>query len=210
MTSELASRLRRMLVTDERAGSLEELVRRSEAALAGGMSAMELRAKRWPDRDFLEAAVELQRLCRQYQALFLINDRVDIALACRADGVHLGVHDLPVAMARRLLGPTAIIGYSPETDRDRKTAERQGANYLGIGPIFGTATKQDAGPALGLRQFADRVAASKLPVVGVGGINLANAADVIQAGAVGVATVSAVFLANDPEAAARDLTRTIP
>jgi len=201
--------LRRYLVTDGRAGSVERLVVICAAALDGGITTVQLRAKGWTDRQLLEAAVALRSLCRDAGALLIVNDRVDIALASGADGVHLGVDDLPVAAARRMLGPGALVGYSPETDADRQQAERDGADYLGVGPVYGTTTKGDAGAAIGVEGIRQAVAATALPVVGIGGITVETAAAVIEAGAAGVAVVGAIFLAGDPRDAAARLAEAV-
>lgn len=207
---DLAQRIRRYLVTDPRAGTPEKLLAICRAALDGGMTAVQLRVKGWSDQRAFEAAVGLRALCDEHGALFLVNDRVDLALASRADGVHLGVDDLPVGVARELLGPGTIIGYSPETTEDRENAIANGVDYLGIGPVYGTATKGDAGPALGLEHFAALVESSSVPVIGIGGITVERAAEVVDAGAVGVAIVSAIFLADDPQAAASRLREVLP
>lgn len=194
--------LRRYLVTDARAGSVERLVAICAAALDGGITTVQLRAKGWTDRQLLDAATALRPRCHDAGALLIVNDRVDIALAADADGVHLGVDDLPVAAARRILGPDVLIGYSPETDDDRRQAEQDGADYLGVGPVYGTTTKGDAGNAIGVEGIRRAVAATTLPVVGIGGIGIETASAVIEAGAAGVAVVGAVFLADDPRKAA--------
>lgn len=208
--SDLAPRLRRYLVTDARAGSVERLVETCRAALDGGVTAIQLRAKGWTDRQLLDAALALGPLCRDASALFIVNDRIDIALAAGADGIHLGVEDLPVAVARRLLGPDAVIGYSPESDADREAAEAAGVDYLGVGPVYGTGTKLDAGEAIGLDGLRRAVSATRLPVIGIGGIAIDQAADVVSTGAVGVALVGAVFLSDDPAASARRLREVLP
>jgi thiamine-phosphate pyrophosphorylase len=200
----LAARLRCYLVTDA-AGDLAHLEERCAAALAGGVTTVQLRAKGLSDRELLRAARALRARCRAAGALCIVNDRVDIALAADADGVHLGVDDLPVAEARQLLGPHAIIGYSPDGDADRLAAERAGADYLGVGPVYSTSTKLDAGAAIGLDGLARVARATSLPVVGIGGITLASASDVLRAGAAGVAVVGAIWNADDPQAAARQL-----
>jgi thiamine-phosphate diphosphorylase len=210
MTRDLSGALRSYLVTDARAGSVERLIAICAAALAGGVTAVQLRAKGWTDRQLYDAAVALRALTREAHALFIVNDRVDIALAADADGVHLGVDDLPVAAARRLLGPGTAIGYSPESDADRIAAEKAGASYLGVGPVFGSVTKLDAGAAIGLDGLRRVIAATRLPVVGIGGIDLERAPAVFEAGAVGVAVVGAVFLAPDPRAAAHRLAQVVP
>jgi thiamine-phosphate diphosphorylase len=203
--TDLAAQLRCYLVTDARAESVARLVEISRAALAGGVTAIQLRAKGWTDQQLFDAASALRPLCRDAGALFIVNDRVDIALASGADGVHLGVDDLPVAAARGLLGPDAVIGYSPESDADRVRAEADGADYLGVGPVYGTGTKPDAGEAIGLAGLERAVAATTLPVIGIGGITIERSAAVVGTGAVGVAVVGAVFMADDPAAAARRL-----
>ncbi|MEX1157620.1 MAG: thiamine phosphate synthase [Thermomicrobiales bacterium] len=208
--SDLAPRLRRYLVTDARAGSVERLVEICRAALDGGVTAIQLRAKGWADRQLLDAALAIQPLCHAAGALLIVNDRLDIALAAGADGVHLGVDDMPVAVVRRLLGPDAVIGYSPETDADRRNAEADGADYLGVGPVYATGTKSDAGEAIGLDGLRRVVSATRLPVIGIGGISIEQAAGVVSAGAVGVALVGAVFMAADPAAAARRLREALP
>lgn len=203
--SALERQLRCYLVTDPRAGNPERLAEICRSALRGGMTAVQLRVPGWTDREALEAARLLRDLCNEFGALFIVNDRADIALASAADGVHVGVDDLPVEAARQVLGPHAVIGYSPERDEDRRQGEAQGADYLGVGPVYGTATKDDAGPEIGLERFGEVVTASSLPVIGIGGIGPENARPVIEAGGVGVAVVSSVFLAGDPEAEARKL-----
>lgn len=201
----LRDRLRCYLVTDPRVESVDQLVDIVSAAIDGGMTAVQLRAKGWTDRQALDAARRLRDLCNERDVMFLVNDRVDIALASGADGVHLGVDDFPVGAARDLLGRNAIIGYSPESEADRRDAIAAGADYLGVGPVFGTKTKADAGQPLGLPAFQQIVELVDVPVVGIGGIDRANARSVLQAGAAGVAVVSSVFFVDQPATAAREL-----
>ncbi|HLT20662.1 MAG TPA: thiamine phosphate synthase [Thermomicrobiales bacterium] len=199
----LSKALRCYLVTDPGVESVERTVEICRQSIDGGVTAIQLRAKGWPDRRALEAALALRALCAKAGVLFLVNDRVDLALASDADGVHLGVEDLPVEVARRLLGEEAIIGYSPEGERDRAEALRHGADYLGVGPVYATATKADAGPALGVERFTEIVRSVDVPVIGIGGLKPDNARAVRDAGAAGFAVVSAIFYADDPAAAAR-------
>jgi thiamine-phosphate diphosphorylase len=152
----------------------------------------------------LALATALLPLARAAGVPLLINDQVDIALAAGADGVHLGVDDLPVAAARRLL-PDGIIGYSPETAADARQAAADGADYLGVGPFAVTSTKADAGAPIGSEGLAELAAATSLPVVAIGGVTETNAGAAVAAGAAGVAVVSAVVCARDPAAAARRL-----
>lgn len=178
-----------------------------EAALSGGVTMVQLRAKRLSDRKLFEHALGLRQLCRQHEATFVVNDRVDIALASEADGVHLGVDDLPTERARELGGSDFIIGYSPETDEQIRSAKSRGIDYLGIGPVFGTSTKSDAGEALGPLEFRRRTGLGGLPTVGIGGVTIDNAHEALKAGADGVAVISAILRADDPEVAARQLSR---
>ena len=176
-----------------------------EAALAGGVTSLQLRAKTMSGRDMYDLALRLRPLCAAASALFFVNDRVDIALAARADGVHVGVHDLPLDATRRLIGPAMLLGYSPLDLADVAAAKAGGADYVGLGPVFGTASKADAQPPLGLVALAEQAHAAALPSVGIGGIHTVNAGSVIRAGADGVAVISAIQRAPDPRQAAESL-----
>jgi thiamine-phosphate pyrophosphorylase len=175
------------------------------AAVRGGVTVVQLREKDCPTREFVELARALKRLLDPLGVPLLINDRVDVALACGADGVHLGQSDMEYADARRILGPEAIIGISVETP-EQKPAE---ADYLGVGPIFATPTKPDAAPPWGLEALAAYRRACRHVLVAIGGITLENARSVVEAGADGVAVVSAICAATDPAAAARALREAI-
>lgn len=203
-----ASLLRLYLVADPDHvnGDLVPVV---EDALSGGVTMVQLRAKSLSDRERLALALKLEDSCARHGVPFIVNDRLDIALASNADGVHLGVNDLPVEAARQLANPDFIIGYSPDTEPQIATAQSAGADYLGIGPVFGTGTKADAGSALGIDEFAQRCKMSPVPVVGIGGINATNAGRVFEAGASGIAVVSAILRSPHPHAAARDLILTL-
>ncbi|HXF70504.1 MAG TPA: thiamine phosphate synthase [Thermoflexus sp.] len=180
----------------------------AEAALRGGITMLQLRWKGGPLREMLQLGEALQELCHQYGVPFLINDRVDVALALRADGVHLGQDDLPPEVARRLLGPQALIGVSARTPDQARAAEAAGADYLGTGSVFPTSSK--ANPVLiGLEGLAMVARSTRLPVVAIGGVGPENAAACIRAGAVGVAVISAITQAPDPEAAARALRQAV-
>ncbi len=196
--------LRLYLVADPEhvSGDLTIAVRQ---ALAGGVRAVQLRSKTMTDREALALAREIRAACHDAGAVFIVNDRLDIALASGADGVHLGVDDLPVDDARQIAGADFVIGFSPETDEQIRSAGTRGASYLGVGPVFGTATKADAGDALGIDEFARRCSISLVPVVGIGGITLENAKETISAGAAGVAVVSAILGSGDPRGAAEAL-----
>lgn len=175
------------------------------SAIAGGVTCIQLRAKSLTDREQLDLALRIRTICSSRGVPFLMNDRLDIALAAAADGIHLGVDDLPISTVRQLTPPGFIIGFSPDNDEQIIESNRLGADYLGVGPVFGTRTKSDAGEALGLDEFARRCALSPIPVAGIGGISAPNARSVFEAGASGVAVVSAILSSENPAMAARVL-----
>ena len=176
-----------------------------DAALRGGATMVQYRAKNATTRTLIQEALELRELCRAHRIPLIVNDRVDVALAIDADGVHVGQEDMPAALARQLIGKRKILGVSVANGVEARTAIAGGADYLGVGAIFSTSTKADAGKPIGLVGLAKVARASPVPVVGIAGINAANAASVIRAGAAGIAVVSAVVSAADPQAAAREL-----
>lgn len=193
------------LVTDRSLSRGRATVEVVRAAVAGGVGCVQLREKQLSSRELIEEARLLVALLRPLNIPLIVNDRVDVALAADADGVHLGQSDMHIADARRLLGPERLIGISAESLDDAITAERDGANYIGISPVFSTLTKKDIAQPLGLagvREIRSRVG---LPLVGIGGISAANAAEVVRAGADGVAVVSAIVAAACPEFSAREL-----
>lgn len=175
------------------------------AAIAGGATVVQYREKEGTTRQMMEEARALRELARQAGVPFIVNDRVDIALAVDADGVHVGQDDMPAPLARKLMGPEKIVGVSVDNLEQALQAERDGADYVGAGPILATPTKPDAAPPIGLEGLAEICRQVSIPVVAIGGINETNAAAVIAAGAAGVAVVSAVVAAPDVEAAARRL-----
>ncbi len=178
-------------------------------AVAGGATCVQLREKHARTLDFLEEARALSVLLRAQHVPLLINDRVDIALAVGADGVHLGQQDMPIADARRLGPPSWIIGVSAESIEDAIRAEKEGADYIGVSPVFATPTKTDTALPLGLEGLCAMRAAVRIPLVAIGGIQLHNAREVIRAGADGLAVVSAIVSADSPREAAAALRREI-
>jgi thiamine-phosphate pyrophosphorylase len=166
---------------------------------------VQLREKDASSREFYEIALELRALTRRLGIPLVINDRVDIALAVGADGLHIGQSDLPLKKARQLAGRGMFIGISAGTVVEALVAERDGADYLGAGSVYPTGSKADAGEAIGVRGLADICAAVRIPVVGIGGINAGNAGEAIGAGAAGAAVISAVLSQPDVEGAARRL-----
>lgn len=173
------------------------LVLKAERMLAGGARVVQLRMKRMPVREALPVAREVVRLCRRAGAVCLLNDRVDLALLADADGVHVGDEDLPAEAVRALLGPGRLVGVTVRDAEGARAAREAGADYVGVGPVFGTTTKQVPAPVLGLEGLARVVTDSPLPVVGIGGVGLENVGRVAASGAHGAAVVSDVLLAQD-------------
>ena len=176
-----------------------------EKAVSGGVTMVQLREKTADTHTFLERAFALKRLLQSTGVPLIINDRVDIALAVDADGVHLGQSDMPVTIARQLLGPDKIIGLSVENFEQIKEANRLDIQYIGISPIFATPTKTDTKTPFGLEGARQAVALSTHPTIGIGGINASNIAAVRATGLDGVAVVSAIICAPDPKKAAQEL-----
>ena len=194
-----------LVLDPERCGSAAQMVETARLAAQNGASVVQLRAPGWKKRQWLETAIELKEILAPLGVPLIINDQVDIALAVDADGVHVGQDDLPPAVVRRLIGPQKWLGLSV-SNADQLAAVPPGlVDYLGIGPLYPTATKPDAAPATGLPAFAELVAAARLPVVVIGGIQLENCLLPLQAGAQGVAVVSAVCGQDDPAQCTRDL-----
>jgi thiamine-phosphate pyrophosphorylase len=197
------------LVTDRglaRGRSTLEIVK---AAVSGGVTCIQLREKDCSTLEFIEQAVAIKNFLETRQIPLIINDRLAVALAVGADGIHLGQTDMPLGIAKKIAGPSMLIGISAESVQDAIEAENSGADYLGVSPIYATPTKTDTAPPLelqGLREIRSRV---KIPLVGIGGLNKSNAAEVIQNGGDGVAVVSAIVAADDPELAARTLKQII-
>jgi thiamine-phosphate pyrophosphorylase len=174
-------------------------------ALRGGAACIQLREKDLSARDFVEEAQQIKALMAPFRTLLIINDRIDVALAVGADGVHIGQRDMPCEIARKLLGPRAIIGLSVETWEDVRRAEFLDVDYLGVSPVFETPTKTDTKGHWGLEGLSRIRAATRRPLIAIGGLNASNTADVIRAGADGVAVVSSICAAPDPYEAAREL-----
>ena len=177
-----------------RAGNVNDV----SMAVACGVGVVQYRNKNAETREMYEEAVRLREICRD--AAFLINDRVDIALAVNADGVHLGQSDMPCRAARKLLGPDRIIGITVHNLAEALHAESIGADYLGVSPIFQTATKSDAGKPAGISLIEEIRARVDIPLIAIGGINHSNASDVIRAGADGLCAISCVITKEDVSA----------
>ena len=179
----------------------------AKLAIEGGVTMIQLREKKAPLHRVLSEGRALRELCRERGVPFLVNDRVDVAMLLEADGVHVGQDDIPYADARRLLGDVAIIGVSAGTPEEAAKAIDDGADYLGVGAVYATGTKADAGAPIGTELIRGIRSKSAIPIVGIGGITADNAMNVIDAGADGIAVVSAITRAADPRAAASALRR---
>ena len=197
------------LVTDRSLSLGRPLETVVEEAVRGGVTMVQLREKDASTLDFYNLAMRLKSILKSYNVPLIINDRLDIALACDAEGLHVGQSDMPYAVARKLLGKDKIIGLSVESIQDAIDANNLDVDYIGISPVFGTQTKTDTAPALGLEGIREITRISGHPSVGIGGINLTNAQDIIQAGADGISVVSAIMSASDPQRSARQLKETI-
>lgn len=205
----LRDALRLYLVTDPVLCGSRGVLDVCRKAMAAGVGFLQLRDKTASTRNLVEQAKALTRLSNHHHALFVVNDRVDVALASGAHGVHLGADDMPVATARRLMGPEALIGASVRTPEEAVAAWNDGADYLAANIVFHTPTKPDPREPLGLSGVTLLAGATPLPLVAIGGINITNARSVIDAGAAGIAVVSAIMSAPDPALAARQLGDTV-
>ena len=181
------------------AGNLSDV----RSAVTAGVNIVQYREKSGDTGALYEEALRLAEICRGTTTKFIVNDRIDIALAVDADGVHLGQSDMPYDIARRILGPDKIIGITVHSVDEAVKAEREGADYLGVSPIFSTSTKKDAGIPAGLTLISEIRKKSSLPLIAIGGIDLSNAPDVIAAGADMVCAISAVITKPDVAAEIR-------
>lgn len=191
-------------VTDRAWTGEQTLLQQVEAALKGGVTCVQLREKNMDNTAFLREAREILNLCRQYKVPFIVNDNVEVAIACGADGIHVGQEDTAADEVRRRIGRDMILGVSVHTVEEAREAVRNGADYLGLGAVFPTSTKIDVDqmPNETLRAICDAV---DVPVVAIGGINRSNIGKLTGSGIDGVALVSAIFSAADIEAACREL-----
>ena len=197
-------KLRLYAVTDRTWLGKESLEEAVEAALRGGVTILQLREKQAPHEELVKTAMRLKPLCRRYGVPLIINDDVEAALEADADGVHVGQEDMAVAEARRILGPEKIIGASAHNREEALEAQRQGADYLGNGAVFGSSTKKDA-TTLSREELTAVCRAVSIPVAAIGGITEENCLELAGTGVSGIAVVSALFAAADKEEAAARL-----
>ena len=179
----------------------------AELAIAGGADTIQFRQKGGTTKQMIRVAEQMQALCKQAGVAFIVNDRVDVAIACHADGVHLGQGDFPIPLARKLLGEDIIIGGSAGNLEEARTCLMEGADYVGFGPVYPTTSKDDVAPASGLAVLEEIVKTIPLPVVAIGGIGRSNVRMVMQARVHGIAVISDVCCQQDPAEAARTLRR---
>ncbi len=191
------------LITDRHTAGDRALLDIVRAALQGGTTMVQFREKQANTRDMVELGRALRDLTQPAGVPLIVNDRLDVALAIDADGVHVGQHDMPAALARQLIGPRRILGVSAENVIEAQQAEQDGADYLGVGAVFATPSKADANAPIGIEGLAAVVRASRLPVLAIGGVTPDNTEQILRAGASGVAVIAAIIGAPDPQAAAR-------
>lgn len=190
------------LVTDSdlsKNGTLSDV----EKAVNAGCKIIQYREKNKSTKEMVAEAFQIKSICAD-KAIFLVNDRIDVALAVDADGVHIGQDDMPIAVARNILGHSKIIGLSTHEVEQAIDAEKSGADYIGLGPIFNTSTKKDAGDGIGPDLIKDVKAAIKIPVVAIGGINKENCMPVIEGGVDSLVAISAVVCSDDVEKETKD------
>jgi len=195
------------VVDPDQCGGARATVNLLHKLLPHGISVVQLRAPTWKKRELLALAQEMRTLTREANIPFIINDHLDIALGCEADGLHVGQHDLPLAVARRWMGEKAILGLSANQPAHFQADDVLLADYLGVGPVFATSTKSDAAPPLGVEGLKQCLGLTRRPVVAIGGITVENAEQLRDSGVAGLAVVSALCRAADPVHACHQLNR---
>ncbi len=193
------------VLTDTELQSRFTHVELTKMAIKGGADTIQFRQKTGATRKMIEICREMKRLCEDADVTFIVNDRVDVAIACEADGVHLGQEDFPIPLARKLLGENRIIGGSAVTLEEAQECFSEGADYIGFGPVYPTTSKDDAGPVTGIALLEEVVKTVPVPIIAIGGVTVENTPEVIRAGAQGIAVISAVCCQENPEQAAREL-----
>lgn len=174
-------------------------------AINGGADTIQFRQKSGSTREMITIARDMKALCSDHGVSFIVNDRVDVAIAAQADGVHLGQDDFPIPLARELLGKDRVIGGSASTIEEAQKCLTEGADYVGFGPVYPTASKADAGPVRGTELLKKVVQTIPLPILAIGGVSAENTPKIMEAGAHGIAVISAVCCQEDPEQATRAL-----
>ncbi len=191
------------LVTDK-SDDVEKFLKTIEEGIKGGVTVVQIREKTADTLDFFNLALKVKEITRKYNVPLIINDRVDVALAIDAEGVHVGQSDMPCEVTRKLVGPDKIVGVSAATIDEAKKAEKDGADYIGTGAVFPTATKDDA-PKITKKDLKEIVDSINIPVVAIGGITLDNAHELIDTGIAGLSVVSAIMSSDDPKKSSEKL-----
>jgi thiamine-phosphate pyrophosphorylase len=197
------------VITDTELQDRFSHVELARMAIAGGANTIQFRQKSGPTREMIETAKQMKQLCKNHGVTFIVNDRLDVAIASDSDGLHLGQDDFPTPLAREILGINKIYGGSAVTLDEAQKCLDEGADYVGFGPVYTTTSKTDAGPVTGIEIMEEVIAKIPLPLIAIGGVNKDNASALIQAGAYGIAVISAVCCQQDPERATRELLRAI-
>jgi thiamine-phosphate pyrophosphorylase len=174
-------------------------------AIAGGADTIQFRQKQGSTGEMIEEARNMKRLCEEAGVTFIVNDRLDVAVAAEADGVHLGQEDFPIPMGREILGKDRIIGGSAATLEEARKCLSDGADYVGFGPVYPTSSKDDAGPVSGIEILKQVVETISVPIIAIGGISAENTSEVLSAGAHGIAVISAVCCQENPQQATSGL-----
>jgi thiamine-phosphate pyrophosphorylase len=191
------------ILTDDVLQSMFSHVQLAQFAIRGGADTIQFRQKAGSTKRLVEIARQMRAICHKQDAIFIVNDRVDVAIAVDADGVHLGQEDFPIPLARKLLGKGKIIGGSAGTLDEAEKCFSEGADYVGFGPVYATVSKADAGPASGIRILKKVVQETPLPIIAIGGITSERVSEVMETGVYGIAVISAVCCEKEPEAATR-------
>jgi thiamine-phosphate pyrophosphorylase len=191
------------LVTDK-SDDVEKFLKTIEEAINGGVTVVQIREKTADTLDFYNLALKVKEITSRYNVPLIINDRVDVALAIDADGIHVGQSDMPCDVTRKLVGPDKIVGVSAATIEEAKKAEKDGADYIGTGAVFPTQTKDDA-PKVTKKELKDIVDSINIPVVAIGGITLDNAHELLDTGIAGLSVVSAIMSSDNPKKSSKKL-----
>ncbi|MCX8158079.1 MAG: thiamine phosphate synthase [Candidatus Diapherotrites archaeon] len=191
MYKKISNKMGLYFITDSRL-TKQGIIKDVKDALESGVKVIQYREKNKPTREMLVEAIEIKKMCKKKKAIFLVNDRLDIALASKADGIHIGQDDMPIKYVKKLM-PYSIIGVTVHNIKEALEAEKKGASYLGVSPIFETSTKSDAGKAIGVEALEHIMKKVKVPVVAIGGINEDNLQSVLKTGCRNIAMISAIL-----------------
>lgn len=192
------------LVTDKRNKTDDEFLKIIEEAIKGGTTVVQIREKEGETLDFYNLALKVKEITSKYNVPLIVNDRIDVALAIKSEGVHIGQTDMPADVARSLIGDEMILGVSASTVKEARKAEKDGADYIGTGAVFPTATKDDA-PSITKDDLKEVTGSINIPTVAIGGITLENASELAGTGIAGISVVSAIMNSKDPKTASENL-----